>query len=93
MLKSLVSAFHAQNLLTYDVYSVIQETEGTEVKHGVSQVVLVVKNLPVKARDTRDGFDPWVVKIPWKCQPTPVFLPGKLHGQRSLVGYSPWGLK
>ena len=26
-------------------------------------------------------------------QPTPVFLPGKIHGQRSLVGYSPWGRK
>ena len=34
-------------------------------------------------------------KIPWrrKCQPTPVFLPGKPHGWRSLVGYSPWGRK
>ena len=31
-------------------------------------------------------FDPWVRKIPWsrKCQPTPVFLPGESHGQRSL---------
>ena len=29
----------------------------------------------------------------WKCQPTLEFLPGKLHGQRSLVGYSPWGRK
>ena len=40
-------------------------------------------------------FNPWVRKIPWgrKWQPTPVFLPGKLHGQRSLVGYSPWGHK
>ena len=28
-----------------------------------------------------------------KWQPTPVFLPGKSHGQRSLVGYSPWGHK
>ena len=38
-------------------------------------------------------FDPWVGKIPWRreWQPTPVFLPGKPHGQRSLVGYSPWG--
>ena len=38
-------------------------------------------------------FDPWVRKIPWrkKWQPTPVFLPGKSRGQRSLVGYSPWG--
>ena len=38
------------------------------------------------------GFHPWVRKIPWrrKWQPTPVFLPGDPHGQRSLVGYSPW---
>ena len=43
----------------------------------------------------RPGFDPWVRKIPWrrKSQPTPVFLPGKSHGRRSLVGYSPWGCK
>ena len=36
-------------------------------------------------------FDPWVGKIPWrrKWQPTPVFLPGEFHGQRSLAGYSP----
>ena len=40
-------------------------------------------------------FDSWVGKIPGrrKWQPTPVFLPGKSHGQRSLVGYSPWGHK
>ena len=38
-------------------------------------------------------FDPWVGKIPWRkeWQPTPVFLPGESHGQRSLAGYSPWG--
>ena len=36
-----------------------------------------------------------LAKIPWskKWQPTPVFLPGKFHGQRSLTGYSPWGCK
>ena len=36
---------------------------------------------------------PWVRKIPWrrKWQPTPGILPGKSHGQRSLVGYNPWG--
>ena len=40
----------------------------------------------------RLGFDPWVGKILWrKWQPTPVLLPGKSHGQRSLVSYSPWG--
>ena len=39
----------------------------------------------------RPRFDTWVGKIPWrrKWQPTPVFLPGKSHGQRSLVGYGP----
>ena len=41
------------------------------------------------------GFDPWVRNIPWrrKWQPTPVFLLGKFHGWRSLVGYSLWGHK
>ena len=40
----------------------------------------------------RCRFNPWVRKIPWrrKCQPTPVLLPGKPHGPRSLAGYSPW---
>ena len=39
--------------------------------------------------------DPWVEKIPLsrEWQPTPVFLPGEFHGQRSLMGYSPWGCK
>ena len=34
-----------------------------------------------------------LVKIKIRWQPTPVFLPGESHGQRSLVGYSPWGPK
>ena len=55
-------------------------------------LVLVIKNPPGNAEVIkRHGFNPWVRKIPWrrKWQPTPVFLPGKSHGQRSLVGYSP----
>ena len=50
----------------------------------------MVKNLPMQ-ENTRLGFNPWVGKIPWRkaWQPTPVFLPGESHGQRSLVGYSP----
>ena len=37
----------------------------------------------------------WVQSLGWKYpwQPTPVFFPGKSHGQRSLVGYSPWVTK
>ena len=46
-------------------------------------------------RDSTDGFDPWVVKIPWtrKGQPIPVFLPGESHGQSKLVGYNLQGRK
>ena len=46
-------------------------------------------------RYKRLKFDHWVRKIPWrrKWQPTPVFLPGKSCGQRSLAGCSPWGCK
>jgi len=54
--------------------------------------LLGVKHLPANATDImRWGFDPWVEKILWRraWQPTPVFLLGEPHGQRSLVGYSP----
>ena len=53
---------------------------------------LVVKNPPANCRRCkRNGFDPWIRKIPWRraWQPTPLCLPGKSHGQRSLAGYSP----
>ena len=52
----------------------------------------MVKNLPAMRRPR---FDHWVRKIPWRRegQHTPVFLPGEFQGQRSLVGYSPWGCK
>ena len=59
----------------------------------------LVKNLPAHAGDTGDNpwvrYNPWVRKIPWrrKWQLTPVFVPDKSHGQRSLAGYSPWGHK
>ena len=49
----------------------------------------------VSPQGGRPGFDPWVGRIPRRraWQPTPVFLPGGSHGQRSLVGYSSWGRK
>ena len=52
----------------------------------------VVKNLPANARDVGSFL---VGRIPWrrKWQSTPVFLPGKSHGQRSLAGYSSWDCK
>ena len=51
----------------------------------------MLRKMPANAGDVRDtGFDPWVRKNPWRraWQPTPVVLPGKSHGQRSLAGYS-----
>ena len=57
-----------------------------------SLVAQMVKHLPTM-RET------WVQSLGWedlwrrKWQPTPVFLPGKSHGWRSLLGYSPWGCK
>ena len=58
------------------------------ISDGASQVAQMVKNLPAM-------HETWVRKIPWKreWEPIPVFLPREFHGQRSLEGYSPWGLK
>ena len=57
------------------------------LNNGTSLVAQTVKNLTAMLER--------VGKIPWRreWQPTPLFLPGEFHGQRSLVGYSPWGHK
>ena len=62
------------------------------VYRRTSQVALWSR---IRLQCRRLWFDPWVGKIPWrrKWHPTPVFMPGKSHGPRSLVGYSPWGRK
>ena len=50
----------------------------------------MIKNLPANAADVRDaGSTPW--RREWLH--LPVFLPGEFHGQRSLLGYSPWDHK
>ena len=62
-----------------------------------SQVALVVKNPPASAGDVRDvGLILGSGRSPGEGNgnpPTPVFLPGRSHGERSPVGYSPWGHK
>ena len=57
-------------------------------------VAQMVKNLPV-IQEGGPEFNPWVGKSPWRreWQLIPAFLPGKFNGQRSLVGYSPFGRK
>ena len=60
--------------------------------YRASLVTQTVKKSPACRRPR---FNPWVGKIPWRRaqQPTPVFLPGQSHRQRSLAGYSPWSHK
>ena len=61
---------------------------------GASQLALMVKECTHQCRRReRRRFDPWVGKIPWRRQPTPVFLPGESPEQRILAGYCPWGHK
>ena len=75
----------------------LSSSSSSSVKGRLYQLACVfpggsmVKNLPANAGDQRCGFDPWVVKKPWRraWQATAVFLPGESHGQRRLVGYSP----
>ena len=49
---------------------------------------LVAQTVRICLQHRRPEFDPWVRKIPWKreWQPTPIFLPGKFHGQRNMAG-------
>ena len=57
---------------------------------GTSLVAQTVKNLPAMQET---WVDHWVRKIPWRSEWQLIsgFLPGESHGQRSLMGYSPWG--
>ena len=68
---------------------------GLEVTKGFLRASWWLRQERIHLQRRRPGFDPWVRKIPWRraWQPTPVFLPGESHGQRSLAGYSPWGCK
>ena len=61
-------------------------------RQWTSLVAQTVMHLPTMRRPR---FNPWIRTISWrrKWQPTPVFLPGKSHGQRGLVDYSPWSCK
>ena len=66
--------------------------QGWPLRIWASLVAQMAKHLPTM--QGRPRFNPWIGKIPWRrWKPTPVFLPGKSHGQRTLVGYSPWGCK
>ena len=54
-----------------------------------------VKNPPANVGDAGESVSIQLGKISWRrdWQSAPIFLPGKFHGQRSMMGYSPWGWK
>ena len=62
---------------------------------GASEVTQWYRICLLSKRCRRCGFNHWGGKIPWrrKWQHTPVYLPGKSHGQKSLAVYSPWSRK
>ena len=81
---------------------VLSHEEDWVTKNWCFWTAVLVKTLPwwlrwksICLQRGRPGFSPWVGKTPWrrKLQPTLILLPGKFHGLRSLVGYSPWGCK
>ena len=59
---------------------------------GIADGLVCKESACQSRRHKEPGFDPWVRKIPWRIawQTTPIFLPIESHGQRSLVGHSPW---
>ena len=90
----------AYNNIQQNLVKWMKEWMNLEMDHKFPRLFpgdTMVKNPPANARDTRHGFDPWVGKIPLKkrmaTRPLPVFLLGKSHRQRSLMGCNPWGHK
>ena len=86
----------------FSIYNKVPKRCKKEVKKSISKNYKESSGFPggwegqESARDTGDlGSITWVRKIPWRREwwPTPVFLLGEFHGQRSLAGYSPWGCK
>ena len=81
--------------LVYNLFRILRDCFPIwliKTKAKITHVVLVVKSPPANARDLRDVGSILCGEKPLeeRWQPTPVFLPGESHGQRSLVGYRPW---
>ena len=74
--------------------NVLQQQEGANTQ-GLCELLRQLSGKEPACQCRRHRFDPRFGKIPWRMKwlPTPEFLLGRSHGQRSLVGYSPWGGK
>ena len=83
------------SLTALGLYKALFELNSSERERGLPRWLSGKESACQCRRCKRYVFDPWVRKIPWrrKWHPTPVFLPGKSHGRRSLAGNSPWAHK
>ena len=96
LLKITVQSHHRERPLCPRQRVLKTHAQGHIFVCAASQVVLVVKDPPANAGGVRDvGLIPGWERSPGggKWHPTPLLLPGEPHGQRSLLGYSPWGHK
>ena len=95
-----------QKSANISVWTVSAHTRAYQIYYVVCYVIYAILYIGLSSRVSgkesswqrrlrKLGFDPWVRNIPWrrKLQSIPVFLPGKFHGQRNLVGYSSWSCK
>ena len=88
-------------LIYVSIFSTFKSHSGFHRKNGFGEGKCGIQDFPGGSKGKEfackggDGFDTWVGKIPWTREwlSTPVFLPGELYGQRSLVSCSPWGHK
>ena len=84
-------------MLTYAIHIGYQEKKKTFGVPGLSPSISLVAQTVKKILPAM--WETWVQALDWEdslkkeMQPTPVFLPGELHGQRNLAGYSPRGHK
>ena len=85
--------YSTENSTQYSRVAYMGKESKSEWTYARVRASLVAQQLRIRLQCRRCGFHPGVGKIPWKRaqQPTPVFLPGDSHVQRSLAGYSPWG--
>ena len=85
--------WRVEGLIWFSLNSWVNSGKGSSYRRYIFPAGSAGKESSCQCRRHRKRkFDPWVRKIPWrkKWLPTPVFLPKKSHGQRSLLGYSPW---
>ena len=83
-------SFSAKIVFVDELQKILSEVWSNHPKLGLPRWFSGKESACQCRRHRRHRFSPWVSKIPWrKWQLTPVLLPGKFHGQRSLVGYGP----